>query len=85
LIHLFKEEEKLQINNTSFKIKSGFYLQKDNFLFLPNIKLKINDFSIIFSFKITDIKDKDSISILNLYNKSSKSILHVFLDKNNYL
>ena len=86
LTHLFKEEEKLQINNASFKIKNGFYLQKDNFLFLSNIRLKVNEFSIIFSFKITNYpKDKDIISILNLYNKTNKSFLHVFIDKNNYL
>ena len=83
LIHLFNEEEKLQIDS-SFKIKNGFNLQKDNFLFLPNIRLKLSEFSIIFSFKITQIpKDIDNITILNLYN--TKNIINVSLDKNNKL
>ena len=85
LIHLYDEEEKLQIDS-SFKIINGFSLQKDNFLFLPNLKLKLTEFSIIFSFKINQIqKDFDNISILNIYTKPKKPILHLFLDKNNYL
>ena len=66
LIHLYDEEEKLQIDS-SFKIINGFSLQKDNFLFLPNLKLKLTEFSIIFSFKINqNQKDIDNISILNI-------------------
>ena len=86
LIHLFNEEEKLQIES-SFKIINGFYLLKDNFLFLPNLKLsKVYEFSIIFSFKITQIpKDAESVNILNIYNKLGKPILNVSVGKNNYL
>ena len=85
LIHLYNEEEKLQMDS-SFKIINGFSLQKDNFLFLSNLKLKLTEFSIIFSFKIDQIpKDFDNISILNIYAKANKQILHLFLDTNNYL
>ena len=87
LTDLFNEEEKQQSDSdSSFKILNGFNLQKDNFLYLSNIRLKVNDFSIIFSFKITQIpKDSEEVNILNLYYKSTKSTLYIYLDKNNYL
>ena len=85
LIYLFNEEEKL-LKDSSFKIVNGFYLQKTDFLFLSNIKLKLSEYSIIFSFKITEIpKDGENISILNIYNKPNKIILNISLDKDNYL
>jgi hypothetical protein len=86
LIELFKKEKEELNTDSSFKILNGFNLQRDTFLYLSNIKLKISDFSIIFSFKITQIpKDSDEISLLNLYYKSIKSTLYMYLDKNNYL
>ena len=85
LIHLFNEEVKLQ-TDSSFKIINGFSLKKDSFLFLPNIKLKLSEFSIIFSFNITQFpKDNENITILNIYNTSNKPLLNVSIDKNNYL
>ena len=86
LMELFKKEKEELNIDSSFKILNGFNLQKDTFLFLSNIRLKLNDFSIIFSFKINQVpKDIEEISILNLYYKSVKSTLYIFLDKNNYL
>ena len=86
LIHLFNEEDKLQADDSSFKIKSGFKLQKDNFLFLPKIKLKLSEYSIIFSFKINQIsKDGEEINILNLYKNKNRYILNISVDKDNYL
>ena len=85
LLHLFQEEEHL-ISVSSFKIINGFHLQKDNFLFLPNIKLKNSDFSIIFSFKIDQIQQEgEYIKILNIYQKPEKSVLNLSIDENNYL
>ena len=86
LIELFKKEKEELNTDSSFKILNGFNLQRDNFLYLSNLNLKISDFSIIFSFKITQFpKDSDEISLLNLYYKSIKSTLYMYLDKNNYL
>ena len=85
LIYLFNEEEKI-LKDSSFKIINGFYLQKKDFLFLSNIKLKLNEYSLIFSFKIAEIpKDAENINILNIYNKPNKIILNISLDKDNYL
>ena len=85
LTHLFQKEEKLQ-STSSFKINNGFHLQKDNFLFLPDIKLKQNEFSIIFSFKIEQIqRDITDINILNIYQKQDVPILNLSVDENNYL
>ena len=83
LMSLFQEEEKVQ-SESDFKIINGFYLQRDNYLFLPNVKLKSSEFSIIFSFKIDQIPpDVENITILNIYQK--QSILNVSIDENNYL
>ena len=85
LIHLFNEEVKMQ-NDSSFKIINGFFLHEDNFLFLSNIKMKVSEFSIIFSFNITNIpKDNENINIFNLYSISNKPILNLSLDNNNHL
>jgi hypothetical protein len=85
LMSLFQEEEKVQ-SESDFKIINGFYLQRDNYLFLPNIKLKSGEFSIIFSFKIDQIPpEAENITILNIYQKQAKSILNISIDENNYL
>ena len=85
LMSLFQEEEKAQ-SESDFKIINGFYLQRDNYLFLPNIKLKSGEFSIIFSFKIDQIPpEAENITILNIYQKQAKSILNLSIDENNYL
>ena len=86
LIKLFEKEKGEIKSDSSFKILNGFNLQKNNFLYLSNINLKLKEYSIIFSFKITQIqKDSDEISIINLYHKSKKSALKIYVDKNHFL
>lgn len=85
LMSLFQEEEKVQ-SESDFKIINGFYLQRDNYLFLPNIKFKASEFSIIFSFRIDqNPPEAENITVLNIFQKQVKTILNVSIDENNYL
>ena len=83
---LINFHQKIKYDNIRIGNINGFNLQKETVLFLSNIRLKINHFSVIFSFGINQVpKDNEEISILNLYYKSIKTTLYIFLDKNNDL
>ena len=85
LIYLINEEAKLKFDS-SFKIINGIKVKKEKFLFLPNFKIKLNEYSIIFSFNITHLsKEAEKINILNINNKPANPVLNIYIDKNEHL
>ena len=84
LCELYKEEENSRLNK-KFKIKNGFYIYNNIPLTLDKIKFKTKAYSIIFSFKLTKIFNKDENTILlNLENyEQKKVILRFIINKNN--
>ena len=84
LLALFKEEENFR-KNEKFKIKNGFYIYNNKPLTLNEIKFKKESYSLIFSFKITNIpKNKENIILFNLENNNEKKkdILKLIINNN---
>ena len=77
LSSLFREEEDEKIKRKNkFQIKNGFYIYNNIYLSLNKIQFKLNDFSIIFSFRITKIEnDNDDIILFNLENYEQHNIV----------
>ena len=78
---LFKEEEKKRTNE-EFKIKRGFYVYNNTPLTLNKIKIDINTYSLIFSFKLTKINNLiENIVLFNFTNTEQKNILKFVIIK----
>ena len=86
LTAIFKEEEKLR-NSSNFKIKEGFYINNNKPLTLDKIKFKLKEYSLIFSFKLTKISNKnDNTLLFNLVNQEKdKIVLYFVINKNNHI
>ena len=82
LINFFDEEENIKASN-DFRISNGFIIQKYNGIIVQNISLKINEFCLISSFKITKLEK--NVNILNIYNEPDKPIINFTLDEDNFL
>ena len=81
---LFKEEENFR-KNKKFKIKNGFYIYNNMPLTLNEIKFKKDPYSLIFSFKLTNIpKNKENTILLNFENNNEKKkdILKLIINNN---
>ena len=89
LYSLFKQEEDEKIRRKNkFQIKNGFYIYNDIYLSLNNIQFKLNDFSLIFSFRLTKIEnDNEDIILFNLENyEQHKIVLRlIYNNKNHHL
>ena len=84
LFALFKEEENFR-KNKKFKIKNGFYIYNNMPLTLNEIKFKKDPYSLIFSFKLTNIpKNKENTILLNFENNNEKKkdILKLIINNN---
>ena len=81
---LFKEENEKEEDN-DFTIKNGIYIF-NKALFYKNINCKKNDFSLIMSFRIKTIQNKE-ISIFTLTKNGfiKESILYILINKENKL
>ena len=81
----YQEIESLPLNN--FKIKDGIFIPINKFIFFDNIKSKskLNEFSIIFSFKIFQSEQNKIVDILEIYNNKKKSILKLYLNEKGFL
>jgi len=81
LTELFKEEEKNKLDNI-FRIKNGFYIYNNIPLTLNNIKLDLNSYSLIFSFKLTKIyNNNENIILFNLENEQQNIVLRFVINK----
>ena len=67
-----------------FKIKNGINIL-GNSLQYENINFKTDEFSLIFSFKITEIKNEEDIILFNLNQKAQRSIIRILINKDNEL
>ena len=73
---LFKAENKA---DKGFKIKNGIYFF-GNTLSVSNINVNPTEFSLIFSFKLNEIKNNEDIIILNLTQIGKTSIIRISID-----
>ena len=81
LTELFKEEEKNKLDNI-FRIKNGFYIYNNIPLTLNNIKLDLNSYSLIFSFKLTKIyNNNENIILFSLENEQQNIVLRFVINK----
>ena len=77
-------EENIKKFNRTFSIKQGIYFL-GNSLEYSKIDFKTNEFSLIFSFKIKEMKNKDEIILFNLMVNEKKSLIRFLINKNNNL
>ena len=75
---LFETENKFK-NYKEFKIKNGFYFL-GNSLEYKNVEFNTNEFCLIFSFKINEIKSSEDIIIFNLTQLGKNSIIRISID-----
>ena len=85
LSSILKEEYTDKMNYSKFIIRKGFYIYKNNPIFISNISIKKKELSIIFSFKLINEENND-ITIFNFteHSKNNKdnNLLSFLLCKN---
>ena len=81
----FEEIETTPISE--FKIKNGIFIPKNKYIFFNNIKpsIKINEMSIIFSFKLFFMEENKIIEILEIFDKKTKSNLYLYVNEKGFL
>ena len=88
LMQLFMDEiESLPLYD--FKIRDGIFIPKNKYIFFENIspkcKSKLNEISIIFSFKISKLETNKMIDILEILDSKKRSIFKLFIDEKGIL
>ena len=76
---LFQDEIKLN-KEKEFKIKNGLYFF-GNKIIIKDYNFKPEEFSLIFSFKISKIINEDEIILFNLLHNDNNSIISVLINK----
>jgi hypothetical protein len=88
LMQLFMDEIE-SIPLYDFKIRDGIFIPKNKYIFFENIspkcESKLNEISIIFSFKISKIETNKIIDILEILDCKKRSIFKLFIDENGIL
>ena len=85
LCALFKEEEKSR-TSPEFKIINGFYIYNNIPLTLDKIKLKLNAYSLIFSFKLTKIENhNENVILFSLETEENKNIFKFVINKKDFV
>ena len=72
LSSILKEEYTDKMNYSKFIIRKGFYIYKNNPIFISNISIKKKELSIIFSFKLINEENND-ITIFNFTEHSKNN------------
>jgi len=82
------QKEIKSIPVSDFKIKEGNFIPKNKYIFFEDIKpsiKKVNEISIIFSFKILNLEINKDIDILELFEQNMKNFIKLYIDEKGFL
>ena len=82
---IWKEIQSIQIFD--FKIKEGNFIQNNKYIFINDIKpkIKFNEISIIFSFKIFSIETNKDIDIFKMTDQKMKAFVKLYINEKGFL
>jgi len=82
---IWKEIQSIPVSD--FKIKEGNFIPKNKYIFLNDIKpnTKVNETSIIFSFKIFKLETNKDIDIFELFDQNMQSLIKLYINEKGFL
>ena len=82
---IWKEIQSIQISD--FKIKEGNFIQNNKYIFINDLKpkIKFNEISIIFSFKIFSIETNKDIDIFKMTDQKMKAFVKLYINEKGFL